>query len=195
MKNTMKNTINDNINLTIEEKEWILSMRKITPIMRTALTKYPTLDEFLKEVGISKKIRLRQVEHVHEYAVAIRKGTVYETTIGSEARHLPIIELEGNVKGLFGTNLALHLKLSICNGRVIHAQIREVSSGLFADNVSYGQRTEYDPDVAGILRREIKEKLNDAMKRTEESIQRDRECIKNSKKGLVWLRELKETLK
>jgi hypothetical protein len=197
MKNTMKNTINDNNNLklTIEEKAWILSMRKITPAMRTALTKYPTLDEFLKEVGISKKIRLRQMEHVHEYAVAIREGTVYELAVGSEARHLPIIDLEGDVKGLFGTNLTLHLKLSICNGRVIHAQIREVSSGLFADNVSYGQRTEYAPNVAETLRREIKEKLNSAMKRMEESIQRDRKCIKNSKKGLVWLRELKETLK
>lgn len=192
MKNTLKE--NDKINLTIEEKAWILSMRKITPSMRTALTKYPTLDDFFKEVGISKSVRLRQVEHVHDYAVAIRKGTVYGTTFGSEARHLPIIALEGNVKGLFGTNLALHLKLSSCNGRVIHAQINEVSSGLSVDNLLYGQCPEYIPDVAGTLRLRFKEKLNDAMRMMEESIERHRECIERNKKSLIWFRELKEIL-
>lgn len=192
MKNTLKE--NDNINLTIEEKGWILSMRKITPAMRTALTKYPTLEKFLQEVGISKNIRLRQIEHVHERSVSIRKGTVCETTVGSEARLLPILNLEGNVKGLFGTKLTLGLRLLICNGRVIYARIQEVSSGLFADNFLYGQNREYAPDVAGTLRLRFKEKLNDAMRMTEESIKRHRECIERSKESLVWFRELKEIL-
>lgn len=194
----MKNTINDNINLTIEEKAWILSMRKITPAMAPTLEKYPTLENFLQEIGLPKNVSFDQGESTRISHVYIKEGEayleedkIYKAKSNSKRYLLPCLDWEATVKGIFGSNMPLILDIQIHHGRVIYAAIHELDYEIRSNNLS-GPNGEYCPQVAEMLFKNFKKELDKAISQAEEDVEECQSCLKDAKQKLRDFRKMKE---
>lgn len=206
MKNTMKNTVNNidnnNLNLTIEEKAWILSMRKITPEMAPTLEKYPTLENFLQEIGLPKNLSFNRGNYAYAYVVHIKEDEAYLSSAEDKiyldepkfkTHLLSGLVWEASVKGIFGSDMPLTLRVHIHHGRVICAEVDEFDSEIHADN--FGPNLVCYPQVVETLFKDFKQQLDEAISLTEEDIEDYQNSIKDAKRKLRSFYKIKEYLK